>query len=171
MTLKDKQISALVDYLNHPKRDDQTVEQVAEDIVDAFYSMLKGALKEEPPDIKSGEPFKHLITGKIHTPMWQQDDLWWIVTPDSNYGYLGVIQPWKRYAIPTKAAATKSVNLKGWKVDDRVSFGQGQVNGVIVATTEKSVLLIADGESRPIPEPNDLMERFYKKIKPKVNLF
>lgn len=133
--------------------------------------MLLKPLKDAPPIIKVGEPFKSLVTGKIHTPMWNDDNLWWIVTPDSNYGYLGPIDPWQKYAAPTRAAAAKSENKDGWKVDDRLMFSQGRMNLSVVATAEKCVLMQPDGKSRPMIETNDGMGKFYTKMKALVKLF
>lgn len=118
-----------------------------------------------------GEPFKSLVTNKVHTPLWEQDDLWWIVTPDSNYGYLGAVEPWQKYAAPTRAAAAKSENKDGWEVDDSAFFLRSRRKGTVLATAEKCVLVMLDGDSRPVAEPNDSMAKFYTKAKAPIKLF
>lgn len=139
--------------------------------MDAFYKLLLKPLKDTPPTIKVGEPFKSLVTGKVHTPLWEQDDLWWIVTSDSNYGYLGPVEPWQKYAAPTRAAAAKTENKEGWKVDDRMSFLRSKRGATVIAVTEKCVLVMLDGDSRPSVEPNEHMGKFYTKVKPPIKLF
>lgn len=118
-----------------------------------------------------GEPFKSTLTGKIHTPIWEQDDLWWIVTSDSKYGYLGNLDPWRTYAMATKAAPAKTVNADGWKIGDRISFGQRSINLTILAVTEKSALLQADSMTSPYPETNDSLGKHYRRETAKVSLF
>lgn len=144
---------------------------MASDIVDAFYALLKREIKDVPPTIKVGEPFKSLITGKVHTPLWEQDDLWWIVTADSNYGYLGPVDPWRKHAAPTRAAPAKSENKEGWQVDDSAFFLRSKRRAIVLAVTEKCVLVMFDNEARPVVEPNDSMGKFFTKAKPAVKPF
>lgn len=144
---------------------------MASDIVDAFYALLMKPLKDTPPIIKVGEPFKSLVTGKVHTPLWEQDDLWWIVTPDSNYGYLGPVDPWQKYAAPTRAAGAKSENKEGWQEGDTASFLRSKRKATVVAVAEKCVLVLHDNESRPVAEPNDCMTKFYRKTEQATKLF
>jgi hypothetical protein len=139
--------------------------------VDAFYRLLLKPLKDAPPTIKVGEPFKSLVTGKVHTPLWEQDDLWWIVTSDSGYGYLGSVDPWQKYAAPTRAAAAKTENKEGWKVDDTAFLLRSKRRATVLAVTEKCVLVLLDGDVRPVVEPNDSMTKFYTKTKPPIKLF
>lgn len=164
-------MKALVEFLESPAREEQSVEEVASDIVDAFYNLLLKPLKDAPPTIKVGEPFKSLVTGKVHTPLWEQDDLWWIVTSDSSYGYLGPVEPWQKYAAPTRAAAAKTENKDGWKVDDTVAFLRSKKRATIIAVTEKCALVLHDGADRPVVEPNDSLSKFYTRMKAPVKLF
>lgn len=124
-----------------------------------------------PPTLKMGEPFKHAVTGKVHHIAWNEGDLYWVTTGDSRYGYLGPIEPWQEYAIDTKAkSGAPGTNVDGWKVGDRVMYSWSKALKV-VAVIDKAVLLMPDGETRPIVEPNDSIAKFYRRKKPPVKLF
>lgn len=165
MTLKDDQVKALVAYLESEKREEQTVQEVAEDIIDAFYGLLNKSLKNQPPVLHVGEPFKHAITGKVHYVAWTNEEgLYWVTTGDSKYGYLGPIEPWQKYASESRAkTGAPGTNSKDWKVGDIVAFGRQGRSFEILAVVDKAVLMLGKGDSRPTIEPNESLEKFYKK--------
>lgn len=163
MTLKSDQIKALVTYLEAPEREEQTTEEVAEDIIDAFYDLLNKSLKDQPPVLHVGEPFKHAVTNKVHYVAWEEDGLYWVTTGDSRYGYLGSIEPWQKYASKSKAmSGAPGTNAKDWKVGDKLAFLRQKKPYEVLAVIDKAVLMRAEGE-RPIAEPNDSLEKFYRK--------
>lgn len=144
---------------------------MAEEIVDSFYKLLTKGIKEAPPTIKVGEPFKNVVTNKVHVAAWQRDDLWWIVTSDTNYGYIGSVDPWKEYAAPTRAAGPKLVNKNGWVEGDRVSLLRTKRVYTVLAVTEKSVLIQGEYDTRPQAEPNDSMSKYFTREQAPVKLF
>lgn len=165
MTLKDDQVKALVAFLESDEREDQTVSEVAEEIVDAFYGLLNKSLKNQPPILHVGEPFKHAVTNKVHYVAWTDEkELYWVTTGDSRYGYLGPIGPWQKYASESRAkTGAPGTNAKGWKVGDTLIFGRQKKSFKVLAVIEKAVLMLGKGDERPIVEPNDILEKFYNK--------
>lgn len=164
MATKSQQVARLVEFLNDPTSEELTVEEMAKRIVNSFYSLLLKEVKEEPPHLEVGMAFKCALTNKVHHVAWNEGDLYWIVTADSRYGCLGPIGSWRKYAIETKAQAGKpGNNSDGWKVGERV-LGYRTYRYTIVATGDKCVLLRPEDGSRPIIEPNDSMEKRYRRI-------
>jgi hypothetical protein len=164
VTLKDDQIAALVKFLEAEEREEQTTEEVAEDIIDAFYGLLNKSLKNQPPILHVGEPFKHAVTGKVHYVAWAEDDLYWVTTGDSRYGYLGPIEPWQKYASESRAkTGGPGKNAKGWEVGDKLTFLRQKKPFTVLAVIDKAVLIRDPDAKRPIVEPNDSLEKFYKK--------
>ena len=169
--IEESMVDALVEWFEKPEREEETVREVAEGIVDSIFKHLKRQTKEAPPTIKVGEPFKDTVSGKVQTPLWESDGLWWIVTSDSSYGFLGPVTPWQRYAAPTRAAGAKTENKDGWQVGDRLSLFRTKAAYEIICVTEKAALLMHDGDERPIIEPNASLEKFYRKAAKPTKLF
>lgn len=164
MATKSQQVARLIEFLDDPARDDMTVEEVAKQIVNSFYSLLLKDVKEEPPNLRVGTAFKSPITNKIHHVAWQEGELAWIITADSRYGFLGKISPWQKNAIETKAkTGAPGNNADGWKEGDRVSSFQRKYFYSVLAVGDKCVLLRPEHESRPVPEPNDIMKEHYRR--------
>lgn len=169
MATKSEQIKSLIKYLEAPEREEQTVEEVAKDIVNAFYSLLERDIKNQPPVLHVGEPFKHAITGKVHYVSWTDEEgLYWVTTGDSRYGYLGPINSWQKYASESRAkTGGPGTNANGWKVGDILTFGRQKKPFKILAVIDKAVLMHGKGDDHPIVEPNDMLEKFYKRqVKP-----
>lgn len=157
-------MKALVEFLESEEREEQTVQEVAEDIIDAFYGLLNKSLKDQPPILHVGEPFKHAVTNKVHYVAWNEGDLYWVTTGDSRYGYLGPIDPWQKYASKSKAmSGAPGTNAKGWKVGDRVTFLRQKKPYTVLAVIDKAVLIQDAEGSRPQAEPNDMLEKYYNK--------
>ena len=159
------QIKAIVAFLEDPRNDERGVEDVAKRIVDGFYGLLLKPLKDAPMPIKAGAPFKCLTTGKIHCSVWNEGDLHWVITSDSKYGYLGSLDPWRPYAIDTTGKAPTG-NAKGWLVGDTVGWaarGWGKDTFKVIAIADKGVLL-RPLAGRVMPESNEALEKYYKKI-------
>jgi hypothetical protein len=113
-----------------------------------------------------GATFKSLITNKVHHVAWQEDDLFWIITADSRFGYLGEAAPWREYAIESKAkAGAPGNNADGWKVGDKLTSMRRSYCHTVISTADKCVLLRGeyDLSGRPYSEPNDSLEKYYKK--------
>lgn len=169
---KNDQIKALIEWLDRPEREEETVEEVAKQIVTAFYGLLTKDLKEEPPNLKVGVAFKDAISNKTYHVAWSDGDLFWIVTADSRYGYLGTIERWKPYATESKAkAGAPGSNVDGYEVDERLMETYTKKKYTILQVADKCVLMLEDDMSRPIVEPNDHLAKFYKRKKPSVKLF
>lgn len=164
MATKAQQVARLVEFLNDPANEEYTVEEVAKHIVNGFYKLLLDKVKEEPPNLRVGVAFKSAVTNKVHHVAWGRDDLCWIITADSRFGYLGSLDPWRPYAMETKAqAGVPGNNVDGWKDGDRVSSFQRSYSYTVIATGDKCVLLQPDHQGRPVSEPNDTMEKHYRR--------
>lgn len=168
--IEDAMVEELIEWLEKPQRDEETVREVAEGIVSAIFGYLKRLTKEDPPQIHVGEPFKDSITGKVQTPLWEKDGLWWVVNSDSRYGHLGPILPFQRYAAPTRAAGAKAENKDGWEVGDHAAWMRTRKFFTVLATAEKCVL-IEDEDGHVFSEPNDHMEKYYTKLIKRADLF
>lgn len=170
MKLRDQQIADLIKYLEHPKREEETVEQVATYIVNSLHDGYASLVSEAPPTLHVGEAFKCAITNKVHFVAWTDGKLSWITSADSRYGYLGDIEVWKRHATSSKAkSGAPGTNDDGWQVGEEVSHTQGLAHFTVIAVAPKCVLLW-DG-NRPWPETNDTLARLYRRETPKVSLF
>jgi hypothetical protein len=167
LSTRARQVEAIARFLERPSLEEVTTEEVAKRIVDDFYGLLLPPVGESPPAIRPGIPFKCTLTEKITHVGWTDGDLYWIITADSRYGYLGPIDPWVPYAAETRAkSGGPGNNSDGWQVGDAFtdSFARGRVSEVI-ATANKCVLLKTDGSSRPFAEPNDSINKYYRKKK------
>lgn len=168
--LENEMVESLISWLERPEREGETVREVSEGIVSALLGYLASKVGDSPPIIHVGESFKDLITGKVYTPLWERDGLWWVVTSDSRYGYLGTIDRFQKYAAPTRAAPAKTANKDGWTVGSSAGFMRTRKTYKIEATSEKSALLV-DSRGQPLVEPNEQMEKFYRKISSTASLF
>jgi len=105
----------------------------------------------------------------VHYVAWTEGELYWITTSDSRYGYLGPVEPWRKYASESRAkTGAPGSNSDGWVVGDALTTAQGSIRATILAVADKCALIQTDRDRRPWPEPNDHLARFYKK---QVKLF
>ena len=174
MSTKADQIKAIAAFLEDPRNDERTVEDVAKVIVDSFYSMLLKPLGDAPAVIHPGKPWKDVVSGKVKHVAWLGDGLAWVVSPGDRYGYLGPLDPWMPYATKTVAKAMDFTNADGWKAGDKAGWqrrGWGKDSFRVLATSDRAVLLLQEGRERPFVEPNDNMEKLYRKIRQEPDLF
>lgn len=174
MSTKDEQQAAIVKFLEDPRNDERTVEDVAKNIVDSFYKLLLAPLKGAPEVIHPGQPWKDSMSGKVKHVAWFSHHLAWVVSTGENYGYLGPLDSWAPYAIKTSAKAMDFTNADGWAVGDEVRWkrhGWGRDSFSVLATSDRAVLLQQEGAARPMVEPNGHMEKLYKRVRQEPDLF
>ena len=174
MSTKADQIKAIAAFLEDPRNDERTVEDVAKVIVDSFYSMLLKPLGDAPAVIHPGKPWKDTLTEKVKHVAWLDGDLAWVVSRGDRYGCLAPLSAWAPYATKTTADPMDFTNAAGWKAGDKAGWqrrGWGKDSFRVLAASDKAVLLLQEGRERPIVEPNDSMEKLYKKIRQEPDLF
>lgn len=174
MSTKDEQIAAIVKFLEDPRNDERTVEDVAKNIVDSFYKLLLAPLKGAPEAIHQGQPWKCALTGKVKHIAWMGNGLAWVVSSGDRYGFLGDLDAWSHWATKTSAKAIDFVNADGWVAGDKATWkrrGWGRDSFSVLATSEKAALLQQEDRPRPFVEPNDHMEKLYKKVRLLPDLF
>lgn len=166
MVTKSEQVASLAKWLDSPDREEMTVEEVAKYIITSVYELIERDRKEQPPTLRVGVAFKDLVSNKVYHVAWGKDDLYWIISSDSRYGYLGPLtDSWKKYASETRAkSGAPGNNSDGWKQGDRVSFGRFGPVSTVLCVGDKTVLIQSDDEYYPQAEPNETMKKYFKKV-------
>lgn len=168
------QIRAVAAFLDDPRNEDRTVEQVATLIVDGIYDMWQADTESPPVPLSLGMAFStpwsskvmHVAwLGKFWTHTYGLRDHAWIVSADSEFGTLTpVSSPMWRVIKSSRAKAGAPGNNPNWSEGDRVLTMQNKHIYDVLATGDKCVLMRSVTNHDDIfANSNESMARFYKK--------
>lgn len=145
------QIRAVAKFLDDPRNDTRTVDQVAALIVDGLYDLWTADETTPPVPLEVGMAFKtpwsskvlHVAwKGQFWTPTYGLMEHVWIVSADSEYGTLvPSMAPQWRVIQSSKAKAGEPGNNPAWAAGDRVKSRSGSLRYEILATADKCVLV------------------------------
>lgn len=174
---KQKQVEAVVQFLDSEFMESRTLDEVAKAIVNGYHEALMSGVKSPAPPLRVGMLIKTPIDGKVRRIAWMDEHTAWFVTDSAGNGWLGSISSplWdfcEEYR-PKKRIDNKMVEMTDdmiakewsnpdWKVGNRVSQNQRGSLFEVIATGPQSVLLMgSDGFLRA--DSNSSMEKYYRR--------
>lgn len=178
---KADEVRAVLGVFHQSDYEDLDEISAAEKIRSALLAEWKGAMRETPPVIREGLAFKFPWSSTVHhvayvdelhsgeyrsagNPLGGKRSLSgaaWITNSTCRYGGLLPLE-WEGWSLISRSSAKSGgagENEKGWKVAERVKFGQFGNLYEIVQTHAKCVLL-RDFNGHLMAEPNDVMASF-----------
>lgn len=170
---KSQQINRVADALEKWADEDMPTMDAAKRIVEGMYEMWGKGIESPPINITTGQPFKLPWSSSIYRVTWEGDADWgkgstrrtvWVTDSTTRYGsfVLADADVW-RLAVPSTSKAVPAPNALGYKVGDRVSSSQRRYYFDVAATHEKCLLLKEVGALNYKVEPNDLIEKYYRR--------
>lgn len=172
---KSQQIAAVAKFLDSDKTEGRELNDIAKEIVEGYLDALTKGIKKPAQPVRLGMLFKDPV-GKVRRVAWLEDDLVWLVSDNSSYGWLGRIndEVWsycEEYR-PKRRAEGKLVEMTDdgiaeewdnpdWKVGDRLSQRQRQHQFEVIAVGPQCVLMI--GDTGLTSDSNTNLERYYQR--------
>lgn len=170
---KAQQINRVADMLEKWAEEDMPTEDAAKRIVEGMYKMWQKDVESPPMSIVTGQPFKLPWSSSIYRVTWEGDMDWgkgvlrravWVTDSTTKQGTVALSDAdvW-RLAAPSSSKAVPPPNALGINVGDRLSSTQRRYWYDVAATHEKCLLLKETGTFRYQVEPNDLIEKYYRR--------
>ena len=169
-----QQINRIADVLEKWAEEDMPVEDAAKRIVDGMYQMWQRGVETPPMSIVTGQAFKLPWSSSIYRVTWEGDADWgkgalrkvvWVTDATTKQGTMALADAdvW-RLAAPSSSKAEPKPNALDLKVGDKLTFGgNGYYSCHVLATHEKCLLLRQAGTFKLQVEPNDLIEKYYRR--------
>lgn len=169
------QIRAVAEFLNDPRNEDRTVEEVATRIVDGIYDLWSTDETTPPVPLDVGLAFKVPWSSKVHHVAWRGQfwtlahglmDHVWVVSADSEYGSLTpVYAPQWRVIQSSKAKAGAPGNNPLWAPGDHARPRSTSEVYEILATGDKCVLMRdTRNHDNIFANSNESLARLYEKV-------
>lgn len=159
-----QQIKAIETLLDSDDSEGKTLSELATQIVDGYHEVLSAGIKAASPPLHEGMAFKSPITGKVQHVAWARDDLVWLVSAGTRYGYMAkVSDPLWAYTEPTNAKAGAPGNNPDWNVGDEVTLSQRRKRYRVLATHDKCVLMEDASTGELQADSNDNLAKHYRK--------
>lgn len=172
----------MAEFLEDPRNDERSVDDVAKLIVDGFYDGWGMGVMDALPLPKVGIAYRTPLTSKVYHVCWVGDGKVWLC--DSSGGPGMLVKENDRFWFTCTVSKSKPLDLTnkdGWKAGDRLSTGQRRNNFVVQATNSSGALLMElsgpsvvrepDGPASFWSESNSDLKRFYKKESADSGLF
>lgn len=169
---KDELKVRIMSALDSDSMEGRSLEEIANYMVESFYDFMKDQIKT-PVSPVVGLAFKHpALTGIFHVA-YMDDEYVWIVNANTRYGGLLAAEDtgWWSYGEESRdVRKDKSKPRPGaggqnpaYKAGEKYSRSQRAHMYEVVATADKCVLLRNVRSGLLQPEPNDSMEKYYRK--------
>ena len=163
-------VKTVAAFLDRPENEERTVEDVAKLIVDAFYDGWSLDVSEALPAPSVGLAYRTPLTSKTYHVCWSDDAQVWLCDSSGGTGIL--IPTNSKFWETCQLSRSKPLDLTNpdWKAGDVATRSQRMHSFTVAATNAKGVLL-QEQYGNLWAEDNANMEKFYKKMQPKNDLF
>ena len=157
---------AVLEVFSNPDYENWDEEKAAGEIRDAILRELKKSVKENPAQLEVGLAFKFPWSSTARHVAYMDDEFVWVTETSSRYGALIPVKSpgWGLITPSTAKNGGAGVNKLGITVGEVLSINQDKHRFRVVQTHPACVLMESVHGSL-MAEPNDVLEKFFRRRK------